>query len=109
MPFVQTPNLRIHYRVAGDITLVLLHGNFGSWRWWEPVLERLPSGYRVYAPDLRGCGDSARPGFGHNIEVLTSDVFDFITSLNLCDVHLVGHSLGGAVALQAARDHPDLV
>ena len=111
MPYVQTPNLRIHYRVAGDgdITLVLLHGNFGSWRWWEPVLERLPSGYRAYAPDLRGCGDSARPGFGHNIEVLTSDVFDFITSLSLCDVHLVGHSLGGAVALQAARDHPDLV
>jgi branched-chain amino acid transport system permease protein len=46
VPFAQTPNLRIHYRVAGDgdITLVLLHGNFGSWRWWEPVLERLPSG-----------------------------------------------------------------
>lgn len=111
MPFVQTPNLRIHYRVAGDgdITLVLLHGNFGSWRWWGPVLERLPSSYRAYAPDLRGCGDSARPGFGHNIEVLTSDVFDFITSLSLCDVHLVGHSLGGAVALQAARDHPHLV
>jgi pimeloyl-ACP methyl ester carboxylesterase len=110
MPFVQTSTLRVHYRVAGegDITLVLLHGNFGSWRWWEPVLERLPAGYRAYAPDLRGCGDSERPGFGHNIEVLAADVQAFAASLNLGALHLVGHSLGGAVALQAALQYADL-
>ncbi len=110
MPFVQTSKLRVHYRVAGDgdVTLVLLHGNFGSWRWWEPVLERLPPGYRAYAPDLRGCGDTERPGFGHNIEVLAADVQDFAASLNLGELHLVGHSLGGAVALQTAVQHAGL-
>ena len=46
MPFVQTHKLNIHYEVAdtGKVILVLVHGNFASWRWWRPVLERLPSG-----------------------------------------------------------------
>lgn len=116
MPFVQTANLRVHYQVAGsdaaesgDATLLLLHGNFASWRWWQPVLTRLPAHYRAYAPDMRGCGDSERPGFGHNIEMLVNDVHAFVSSLDLGPVHLVGHSLGGAVALQFALDHPELV
>ncbi|MFQ6023425.1 MAG: alpha/beta fold hydrolase [Acidiferrobacterales bacterium] len=111
MPFVKTPNLKVHYEMAGgsDTTLLLLHGNFGSWRWWRPILEQLPEGYRAYAPDMRGCGSTERPGFGHNIEVLAADVHAFATSLDLHPVHLVGHSLGGAVALQAALYYPKLV
>ena len=111
MPYVQTPNLKIHYQVAGggDTQLVLLHGNFASWRWWQPVLTGLPAHYRAYLPDMRGCGDSERPGFGHNIEMLVNDVHAFVSSLDLGPVHLVGHSLGGAVALQFALDHPELV
>jgi pimeloyl-ACP methyl ester carboxylesterase len=88
---------------------VLLHGNFASWRWWQPVLTRLPAHYRAYAADMRGCGDSERPGFGHNIEMLVNDVHAFVSSLGLGPVHLIGHSLGGAVALQFALDHPESV
>lgn len=111
MPFIQTPNLRIHYRGAGsgDQALLLLHGNFGSWRWWQPVLEQLPPGLRAYAPDLRGCGDTERPGYGHNIETLAADAQAFVTALELRQLHVVGHSLGGAIALQLALDHPERV
>jgi branched-chain amino acid transport system permease protein len=108
MPFVQTPRLRTHYRSAGDgnTPLLLLHGNFGSWRWWQPVLEQLPPGCRAYAPDLRGCGDSEHPGYGHDIEALTADAQAFGNSVQCFPAHVVGHSLGAAVALQLALDHP---
>lgn len=111
MPYLQTPKLKVHYQTAGagDTQIVLLHGNFASWRWWESVLTRLPPEYQAYAPDMRGCGDSERPGFGHNIEMLVNDVRGFVSELDLGKVHLVGHSLGGAVALQFALDYPELV
>ena len=111
MPYVQIPNLKIDYQIAGsgDTHLVLLHGNFASWRWWQPVLTGLPAHYRAYVPDMRGCGDSERPGFGHDIEMLVNDLHAFAASLKLGPMHLVGHSLGGAVALQFALDHPELV
>jgi 3-oxoadipate enol-lactonase len=106
MPFIQTPNLRIHYRVVGDgdIPLLLLHGNFGSWRWWQPLLQHLPVNYRAYAPDLRGCGDSERPGYGHNIETLAADAQAFAEALGFIPEHIVGHSLGAAIALQFALE-----
>jgi 3-oxoadipate enol-lactonase len=108
MPFIQTPNLRIHYRLAGDgdLPLLLLHGNFGSWRWWQPVLQQIPPGYRAYAPDLRGCGDSERPGYGHNIETLAADAQAFAKALDFVPEHIVGHSLGAAIALQLTLEHP---
>src|SRR6267378_2503717 len=61
MPFLDTPRLRIHYEEAGSgpEVFVLVHGNFASWRWWKPVLERLPAGWRAIAPDLRGCGETS--------------------------------------------------
>ncbi len=108
MPFIQTPNLRIHYRVAGtgNVPLLLLHGNFGSWRWWQPLLQQVPAGYRAYVPDLRGCGDSERPGYGHNIETLAADAQAFAKALDFVPEHIVGHSLGAAIALQFALEQP---
>ena len=111
MPFTQTPSLNIHYELGGtgNDVLVLLHGNFASWRWWRPVLERLPANYRAYAPDLRGCGDTDQPTDGYNIQQLADDLYAFVTALELRPFHLVGHSLGGAVALQFALDHPEYI
>lgn len=111
MPFLDVPGLRIHYEIGGDgkKVLVFLHGNFGSWRWWQPVLKRLPEDCGAYAPDLRGCGETGRPGVGHSVEQLASDLYAFSRKLDLPPFHLVGHSLGGAVALQYALDHPEMV
>ncbi|HOD35903.1 MAG TPA: alpha/beta hydrolase [Syntrophales bacterium] len=111
MPFLDVPGLKIHYEIGGSgkKVLVLLHGNFGSWRWWQPVLKRLPENCRAYAPDLRGCGETGRPGVGHSVEQLASDLYAFSRGLGLPAFHLVGHSLGGAVAMQFALDHPEMV
>jgi pimeloyl-ACP methyl ester carboxylesterase len=98
----------MHYETAGagKAVLVLVHGNFASWRWWRSVLKRLPAGYCAYAPDLRGCGDTGRPPDGHTIHQLTEDLHQFVKALKLPRFHLVGHSLGGAVALEFALNHP---
>ncbi|MDQ2694358.1 MAG: alpha/beta hydrolase [Pseudomonadota bacterium] len=111
MPLIQTPELTIHYAEAGagPEVLVLLHGNFASCRWWQPCMARLPDGVRALAVDLRGCGDSDKPAAGYTIEQLGADLAAFIAALELPAVHVAGHSLGGAVALQFALDHPDRV
>ena len=112
MPSVSTPRLRIHYEEAGagPELFVFLHGNFASSRWWKPVLDRLPPGSHAYAPDLRGCGsnvleslDAKRSEYG--IPELAADLAAFVEALHLGAFHLVGHSLGGAVALEYAIRH----
>jgi pimeloyl-ACP methyl ester carboxylesterase len=111
MPFVTLPNLKMHYEEAGsgDDTLIMVHGNFASWRWWKPVMERLASGYHAYIPDLRGSGDTDRTPDGHTVEQLAVDIYEFVKALELSKLHLVGHSLGGAVSLQFTLDHPEMV
>jgi len=111
MPVLDTPRLRIHYQEAGagPEVFVLVHGNFASWRWWKPVLERLPAHWRAVALDLRGCGESSGgPEDGrsaYDIPQLADDLAGFVDGLHLDAFHLVGHSLGGAVALQYALHH----
>jgi pimeloyl-ACP methyl ester carboxylesterase len=112
MPFLDTPRLRIHYQEAGTgpQVFVLVHGNFASWRWWKPILERLPNGWRALALDLRGCGESSggeldESGSTYDIPQLADDLAGFADLLRLDTFHLVGHSLGGAVALQYALHH----
>ena len=113
MPFVRLPHIEMHYEHCGTDaaknTLLLIHGNFASWRWWQPLLQHLPARYRAYAPELRGCGDSSRPDSGYTIEQLAADIYEFTQALNLPAVHVVGHSLGGAVAMQFALNYPQKV
>jgi pimeloyl-ACP methyl ester carboxylesterase len=108
MPFISLPDIKIHYEVAGngETAVVLVHGNIASWRWWLPVLENPPAGCTVYAPDMRGFGDSEHTKGGYNIEQFATDLDAFVNELALDHIHLVGHSLGAAVALQYAVQYP---
>lgn len=111
MPFVKTDELDMHYETGGEgkDVFLLLHGNYASWRWWIPVLKNAPEGYRVYAPDLRGCGDSDRPEEGYTIARHAEDINQLIHALHLPRLHLVGHSLGGCVALEYALQYPNRI
>lgn len=108
MPFISLPDITIHYEVAGngETAVVLVHGNIASWRWWLPVLGNPPAGCTVYAPDMRGFGDSEHTKGGYNIEQFATDLDAFVNELALDHIHLVGHSLGAAVALQYAVQYP---
>jgi branched-chain amino acid transport system permease protein len=88
---------------------VLVHGSFASSRWWRPALALLPGEqFTCYAPDLPGCGRSDRPEdpASYAVEGLSAALADLLDGLGLWDVHLVGHSLGAAVALSYAVAHP---
>ncbi|OUD13906.1 alpha/beta fold hydrolase [Thioflexithrix psekupsensis] len=109
MPFIQLPELNVHYEQAGHgrMTVVLLHGNFASWRWWLPLLrDSSLEHYTFYAPELRGCGDTDHPESGYSVEQLAIDLYQFVKGLKLSRFHLIGHSLGGAVSLQFALNYP---
>ena len=109
MPFVSLSNFKMHYEHAGagSAAVVLVHGNFASWRWWLPLLQDPPAGYTLYAPEMRGYGDSERTADGYSVEQFAQDLNEFADALRLDRFHLVGHSLGGAVALQYALLFPD--
>jgi pimeloyl-ACP methyl ester carboxylesterase len=106
MSTITANGLRFHYLDYGLGDAVLfLHGNVASVRWWLPTIARLPIGLRAVAPDMRGYGLSDKPGVGYTVAQRAADLRAFVAALGLDRFHLVGHSLGGAVALQFALDH----
>ncbi|MBL4743645.1 MAG: alpha/beta hydrolase [Cycloclasticus sp.] len=111
MPFLQLDHVNLHYehQGAGDIPIIFLHGNFGSWHYWQPYLQNLPEGYCGYAPDFRGCGDSEATNTGYDIKTLSNDILTFANELQIEKFHLVGHSLGGAVAQELAGNAPERI
>jgi 3-oxoadipate enol-lactonase len=83
--------------------VVLLHGFCGSAEYWEKVIPALSGSYRVIAPDLRGHGASDAPKGAYTIEQMADDVLSLINTLELPDVTLLGHSLGGYITLSFAQ------
>jgi len=86
--------------------MLLLHGSFASSRWWEPFFAILPDEIYAIAPDLRGCGGSDRSDDGYEIHEQAADVAAFAEALGLDDFDLVGHSSGGAIAVEFALTYP---
>jgi pimeloyl-ACP methyl ester carboxylesterase len=99
---------RVRYRETGDgPPLVLLHGITSSSETWGPVLELLGRRYRVIAPDLIGHGDSAKPRGDYSPGAYASGVRDLLAALGHDHVNIVGHSMGGGVAMQFAYQFPE--
>ncbi|HEX5007469.1 MAG TPA: alpha/beta fold hydrolase, partial [Hyphomonadaceae bacterium] len=69
MPYVQADDVRLNYveQGSGDEPVVFIHGYTGSLRDWEETFARLPSSIRAIAIDLRGAGESDRPGNGYTL------------------------------------------
>jgi len=110
--FTAVGGCRIHYEAygAGD-PIVLVHGLGASAAAWRQVAPHLAeAGYRVYALDLKGCGLSARPAGDYSRRALAELVCGFMDNLHVRTARaIVGHSMGGAIALEIATQHPDRV
>lgn len=107
---VELPNqIKLPYVEQGDasgVPVLLLHGFAGSWHSFERVLAHLPGSIHALAPTLRGHGDASRPAAGYGLPDFAADVAAFMQALDLEAAVLVGHSMGSAVALRFAIDHP---
>lgn len=108
MSFITIKDLDLHYLEFGesDEVVVFVHGNWCSARCWLPTMARLPRRYRALALDQRGFGFSSKPDDGYSMGQRAADLEGFVDALGLTRFHLVGHSLGGAVAAQFALDYP---
>ena len=109
--YAQVGDSRIHFVTAGEgPPLVLLHGWPQTWYAWRKVIPTLAQRYRVIAPDLRGLGDSSRPGAGFDMRTVAGDVAELLRKvLNLDQIYLAGHDWGGPAAFALAAFHPGLV
>ena len=98
----------VHYEAMGrGKPVVFIHGWIGSWRYWVPAMEELSARYRTYALDLWGFGDSEHLARNYDIGIYVGLLEGFLDALGLARVPLVGHSLGGLVALAFAAQHPE--
>jgi pimeloyl-ACP methyl ester carboxylesterase len=109
---IEIDGARIHYLDQGQgPTIVMIHGLGGQLQnFSHSLLERLTGEFRVILVDRPGSGYSTRPsGASADLRAQADTLAAFIRALSLDRPLLVGHSLGGAVALAVALDHPDCV
>ncbi len=98
---------RAVYRMAGEGPPVLLiHGMINSSRHWREVALRLADSYTVIAPDLIGHGDSATPRGDYSIGAHAASIRDLLAAIGIESATVVGHSLGGGVAMQFFYQFP---
>lgn len=100
--------LRFYEAGTGAPPLVFVHGWGCDHRFFAPQVHYFSARHRVVAPDQRGCGESDKPHQGYAIQDLADELAWLCAELAIESPVLVGHSLGGAVALAAAARHPGL-
>jgi pimeloyl-ACP methyl ester carboxylesterase len=100
---------RVCFRVAGDQgpVLLLIHGITGSSAHWEPIMPLLAERFTVIAPDLLGHGESAKPRGDYSLGAYATGARDLLIALGHRRATVVGHSLGGGIAMQFAYQFPE--
>ena len=111
--FYVSQRLRLHFVDWGNESappLLLIHGGRDHARSWDWIARELRRDYHVIAPDLRGHGDSAHAVGGmYAMAEFVLDVAQLLEALQVFPVTIVGHSLGGAIALQYTGVYPERV
>lgn len=101
--------MKLFYRRFGEgFPVIILHGLFGLSDNWVTFGKALGKHYSVFIPDLRNHGQSPHhPVF--NLDVMAQDIREFTTDNDLQEIILIGHSLGGKIAMQVALENPETV
>ncbi|HUK41020.1 MAG TPA: alpha/beta fold hydrolase [Candidatus Acidoferrales bacterium] len=101
--------MRLNFQVQGEgFPLIILHGFLGSLDNWRSVSKKLSASSKVYSLDLRNHGDSPHSEI-MNYSIMVHDLRDFCAEQKIHDAHLLGHSMGGKVAMQFTLENPALV
>ncbi len=104
--------MQLYYRefgTDGDQPLVILHGLFGMSDNWVSMARRIAGeGFHVLVPDQRNHGRSGHTSI-HNYPAMVDDLFEFLDARSKDSIFLLGHSMGGKVAMQFSFDYPEMV
>ena len=107
MPTAQANTIQLYYEMHGaGQPLVFIHGLGSSTRDWEAQMPAFSKSFQVITFDLRGHGQSDKPAGPYDMAMFSADLADLLQTLGIGAAHVVGLSLGGAVALQFALDYP---
>lgn len=109
---IRGADLAVRQSGDGDRNLVFVHGFQSDHTVWNPLIDRLDAGvYRFTTFDLAGCGASGNPESWQRctIEEYAADLLALCDALGIEEPVVIGHSLGGAIALSAALARPDRV
>jgi 2-hydroxymuconate-semialdehyde hydrolase len=112
--YIDVNGISTHYHESGQGEPVLLiHGSgpgVTAWANWRLIIPKLSEHFHVYAPDIVGFGYTERPkNIEYGVETWTNHLISFIETIGENRVHIIGNSLGGALALQITNKRPDLV
>jgi pimeloyl-ACP methyl ester carboxylesterase len=100
----------VHYEVLGrGRPLIFLHDWVGSWRYWITSMQAASIGFRTYALDFWGFGDSAKNSTYYTLDQQVALVSEFHQQMGIGRIALIGHGLGAIVALQFAMRNPDFI
>ncbi|KAM3092427.1 alpha/beta fold hydrolase [Phormidesmis sp. 146-35] len=95
---------------ANGRTALLLHGRNFSGNYWQPTIQALSAaGYRVIVPDQIGFGKSSKPDVDYSFDMLATNTIQLLDALNIQSIEVMGHSMGGMLAVRLARLFPKRV
>ncbi len=103
MPFVSLPYVKMYYEMTGELdskfTMLMIHGWTETHKYWVEQVKFFSDSYKIVTLDLKGHGLSSKNRRGYSIRRLSKDIYELKRKLDLQNIILVGHSLGGMVAL----------
>ena len=110
MPYAELDGLKLYYEQAGDgePELLFVHGWCCDWSAFRPQFQHFARTHAVTALDLRGCGRSDRPADGYEIRDFADDLAQFCRVVGIEKPVVVGHSLGGMIAVEFAARYPSV-
>ena len=101
--------MKLNYTQSGSgEPLIIIHGLFGSANNFKTLVKRFSESFTVYCVDLRNHGLSPHDD-DVSIPAMGDDIIEFMDDLDIDKAHILGHSLGGKVAMQAAMNNPDRI
>lgn len=107
MPEITANGININYQEQGEgEALVLLHGLSDDCNLWAPMMPVFSGRFRTIALDIRGHGQSGKPDEPYSIKQFSDDLLALMDGLKINRAHVAGLSLGSAIAMQFALDHP---
>ena len=110
MPHVNINDIKLYYEQHGNgPDLILIGGLTADHQAWKSSVRLLSPDFRLLIFDNRGAGQSDAPDYPYTIEMMADDTLQLMNALSISHAHILGHSMGGAIAQQIALTSPEKI